>query len=137
MSLISPTAHLQYTAQILAERGWFASGLDPPRLIFSPTGAAVMIQAPQASRRPGPLVIAVLAVLLLILHQDYWFWTDRKLVMGSLPIGLFWHICISIAATLTWYLATRIAWPQETPNDSHSGESSGGAPLSTGPKEGR
>ena len=79
-----------------------------------------MVHAPQASRRSGPLVIAVLAVLLLILHQDYWFWSNRTLVFGILPIGLFWHICISIAATLTWYLATRIAWPQETPSEKGS-----------------
>jgi hypothetical protein len=63
------------------------------------------------SKRSGPLVIVLLATLLLILHQDYWFWTNKTLVFGILPIGLFWHICISIAAVLTWALATRIAWP--------------------------
>jgi hypothetical protein len=56
-------------------------------------------------------IIAALVLLLLILHQDNWFWTDDTLVFGFMPIGLFWHACISIAATLTWALATVIAWP--------------------------
>jgi hypothetical protein len=51
------------------------------------------------------------------LHQDYWFWTNKTLVFGILPMGLFWHICISIAATLLWLLATRIAWPIDRPAD--------------------
>jgi len=56
-------------------------------------------------------IIAGLVVFLLILHQDNWFWTDDTLVFGFMPIGLFWHACISIAASLTWALATKIAWP--------------------------
>ena len=59
----------------------------------------------------GPWIIAALVVLLLILHQDNWFWTDDTMVFGFMPIGLFWHVCISIGATLTWALATVIAWP--------------------------
>ena len=99
-----------------------------------------MIQAPQASRRSGPLVIAVLAVLLLILHQDYWFWSNKTLVFGILPMGLFWHICISIAATLTWYLATQIAWLREPPVAAGTGDSGtsgdGASDLAAG-EEGR
>jgi len=59
----------------------------------------------------GSKVIIALVLLLLILHQDNWFWTDKTLLFGFLPIGLFWHACISIGATITWFLATRIAWP--------------------------
>ena len=61
--------------------------------------------------RTGPLIIAGLVILLLVLHQDNWFWTDDTLVFGFMPIGLFWHACISIAASATWWLATKIAWP--------------------------
>lgn len=69
--------------------------------------------APNASRssRSGPWIIAGIVLLLLILHQDNWFWTDDRLIFGFLPIGLFWHACISIAASITWFLATKIAWP--------------------------
>jgi hypothetical protein len=59
----------------------------------------------------GAKVITTLVVLLLILHQDNWFWTSNTLLFGFLPIGLFWHACISIGATFTWFLATKIAWP--------------------------
>lgn len=63
---------------------------------------------------PGSKIIIALVVLLLVLHQDNWFWNDDTLLFGFLPIGLFWHACISIGATLTWALATKIAWPIDT-----------------------
>lgn len=78
--------------------------------------------SPQKTVASGPLVITGLVVLLLVLHQDNWFWTDGRLVFGFMPIGLFWHACISVAATLTWFLATRIAWPVHQ----HSSQSEGG-----------
>ena len=59
----------------------------------------------------GPWIIVGLVVALLILHQDNWFWTDDTLVLGFMPIGLFYHACISVAASATWFLATKIAWP--------------------------
>ena len=54
-----------------------------------------------------------LVLLLLIIHQDNWFWADNTLVFGFLPIGLLYHAGISIAAATTWYLATLFAWPEE------------------------
>ena len=81
-----------------------------------------MSNSQSGANKSGPLIIAGLVLLLLILHQDNWFWSDDSLVFGFLPIGLFWHACISVAAALTWYLATKIAWPVEpseaTPRDS-------------------
>ena len=70
-----------------------------------------MIRQTTPSKRVGPAIIAILVLLLLIVHQDNWFWTDDTLVFGFMPIALFWHACISIGATLTWFLATKIAWP--------------------------
>ncbi len=61
----------------------------------------------------GVWIITALVVLLLILHQDNWFWESKTLVFGFMPIGLFWHACISIGASLTWALATVIAWPMD------------------------
>lgn len=54
-----------------------------------------------------------LVFLLVILHQDNWFWDDGTLVLGFLPIGLAYHACISIAASVTWFLATRFCWPDD------------------------
>lgn len=70
---------------------------------------------PDPSRSfPGPWIIVGLVVLLLVLHQDNWFWLDDRLILGFIPIGLFWHACISVGASLTWFLATKIAWPLDT-----------------------
>lgn len=66
-----------------------------------------------APKSHGAWIIGILVVVLLVLHQDVWFWHDDTLVLGFLPIGLFWHLCLSIAACLTWWLATMIAWPAE------------------------
>ncbi|GEM_PF-271120 len=52
-----------------------------------------------------------LVVLLIILHQDVWLWDDATLVGGIVPMGLFYHACISLAAGITWFLAIKFAWP--------------------------
>jgi len=58
------------------------------------------------------LVIIGLVVVLLIAHQDYWNWNDSRLVMGFLPVGLFYHLGISLAASAVWILAVTWAWPK-------------------------
>lgn len=50
------------------------------------------------------------AILLAILHQDFWWWDDTTLV-GFMPIGLFYHALFSIAAAAIWALAVMFAWP--------------------------
>ena len=56
------------------------------------------------------LVLAVAA--LYVLHQDLWFWrTARPLVFGFVPVGLFYHACYSVAASLLMWLLVREAWP--------------------------
>ena len=57
-------------------------------------------------------VVWGLVVLLMILHQDVWFWNDDRLIFGFMPITLMYHAGISIGASITWYLATLYAWPQ-------------------------
>ncbi len=73
------------------------------------------------NKSSGSKIIIALVVVLLILHQDNWFWTNDTLLFGFLPIGLFWHACISIGATVTWYLATVIAWPFDDVSNSDEG----------------
>lgn len=58
-------------------------------------------------------VVWGLVLLLLILHQDVWFWRDDTLVAGFMPIGLFYHACLSVAASATWFVATRYCWPSD------------------------
>ncbi|MCA9128168.1 MAG: DUF3311 domain-containing protein [Planctomycetales bacterium] len=62
-------------------------------------------------RTPASLGVWLIVMLLVILHQDDWFWENSTLVFGIVPIGLFYHACLSLAAAFTWFLATRYAWP--------------------------
>jgi hypothetical protein len=59
-----------------------------------------------------PRLLWVFVLVLVVLHQDNWFWTDDRLIFGFLPIGLFYHACISIAASAMWWWATIYCWPQ-------------------------
>lgn len=53
-------------------------------------------------------------IVLGILHYDFWFWSDRTLLFGFLPIGLGYHALISLLAGLAWYLVATFAWPHAT-----------------------
>ncbi|MBT5020257.1 DUF3311 domain-containing protein [Planctomicrobium sp.] len=63
-------------------------------------------------------VVWGLVLLLIIIHQDIWFWDDPTLLFGFLPITLAYHAGISIAASITWYLATLFCWPEEVIEES-------------------
>lgn len=58
-------------------------------------------------------LVWILVVALVILHHDFWNWNNDYLVFGFMPIGLFYQVCISIAASLVWFFATLVAWPKE------------------------
>ena len=59
------------------------------------------------------IFIMILMVALFLLHQDNWYWEDDSLVFGFMPIGLFYHACLSIAGAGVGLLATRFAWPDD------------------------
>ena len=59
-------------------------------------------------------LIWLLVAALIVLHQDFWNWTSETLVFGFMPIGLFYHACISTAAGVVWYLACQYAWPESS-----------------------
>ncbi len=54
-----------------------------------------------------------LVIVLGVLHYDFWYWADRSLVFGFMPIGLLWHALISIGAAVAWALVIRYAWPND------------------------
>lgn len=56
-------------------------------------------------------VVWIIVALLFLAHHDFWYWEDRSLVMGFMPVGLFYHVIYSIAAGLVWLLAAKYAWP--------------------------
>ena len=51
-------------------------------------------------------------VALIVLHHDWWFWNDGRLLFGFLPIGLAYHAGISLAAGTLWAVAAFYALPQ-------------------------
>jgi len=65
-------------------------------------------------------LIWALVILLLILRQDNWNWENSELVLGFLPVGLFYHACLSVACGIVWLLAVRFAWPAGVDADSSS-----------------
>jgi hypothetical protein len=56
-------------------------------------------------------ILAGAAILLLILHQDFWLWDSQALWFGFLPAGLGYHACFSMAAAGLWAWGLRFAWP--------------------------
>lgn len=58
-------------------------------------------------------VIWLLVLILVIIHQDFWNWNNGSLIFGFMPIGLFYHMCLSIAAGALWFLACHFAWPTD------------------------
>lgn len=58
-------------------------------------------------------LLTSLVVIVVLLHQDFWLWTDRSLVFGFLPVGLAYHLGYAILASLTMALLVRYAWPRQ------------------------
>ena len=58
-------------------------------------------------------IIFIVFVLLLLLHQDSWNWDNANLILGFMPVGLFYHACYSLVAALFWGIVMKVAWPTE------------------------
>ena len=60
------------------------------------------------------LWLTLLVIVLYVLHQDFWFWrTIEPVVFGFLPIGLFYHVCYTLAVVLVMWLLVKFAWPSQ------------------------
>ena len=57
-------------------------------------------------------IIIGLVILLIILHHDVWNWDNKEPVFGFMPMALLWLAGISLGAGATWFLSTKIAWPE-------------------------
>ena len=78
----------------------------------------------RAAMRGG---IWAIVALLIVLHHDLWLWESTTLLFGFLPVSLAYHMGISAAAGIVWFLATRYAWPSSDELASASEEREGGA----------
>ena len=47
-------------------------------------------------------VVYALIVLMAIIHQDFWWWDNKTLVFGFMPLGLFYHALFSCMAAGVW-----------------------------------
>jgi hypothetical protein len=57
-------------------------------------------------------LLALATLALYALHQDVWLWREAQpLVFGFLPVGLFYHACYSVAASLLLWWLVAWAWP--------------------------
>lgn len=59
------------------------------------------------------MFVWALVLLLAALHFDFWYWDDRTLLFGFLPIGLGFHAGFSLACAAVWLMAVRFAWPDK------------------------
>lgn len=74
-----------------------------------------------------PVSLLLLTLVVYLLHQDFWFWrTPYPLVFGFMPIGLFYHACYSLLASLLMGLFVRCAWPSHLEASESSAHSTGG-----------
>ena len=65
------------------------------------------------------LVFAILALYLL--HQDFWFWrASAPVVLGFLPVGLFYHVCYTLVISALMWALVKYAWPSRL--DERAGE---------------
>ncbi len=58
-------------------------------------------------------IVYLLAVVLLIFHQDFWNFKEAyPLVFGFLPIGLAYHAGFALACAVLMFLLVTFAWPK-------------------------
>jgi hypothetical protein len=58
------------------------------------------------------LLLIFIVIAFYIFHQDSWNWRDAApIVFGFLPIGLFYHICYTLAVSLLMVVLVKFAWP--------------------------
>ena len=58
-------------------------------------------------------VVIGLFVIMLVIRQDFWNWSDDSLVFGFMPISLFYHAVFSLGCAVLGGLAIKFLWPTE------------------------
>lgn len=49
-------------------------------------------------------------LVLVVLHHDWWFWNDGRLLFGYMPVGLAYQALISLLAAGIWAWAVFDVW---------------------------
>jgi len=62
--------------------------------------------------------MVTLVTALYALHQDVWFWrSSTPMILGFIPIGLFYHACFTLAASALMWMLVKYAWPSHLEHD--------------------
>ena len=69
-------------------------------------------------------LIAGFFVLLFVLHQDFWWKDDARLVGGVLPISLAYHVVWTLLVAFGWFLVAKFCWPKKLDDDDAGGRPS-------------
>ena len=60
------------------------------------------------------MAAGLIMAALYLLHQDFWFWPmARPLILGFLPVGLFYHAAYTLACSAALWLLVRSYWPSD------------------------
>jgi len=57
-------------------------------------------------------LLAGIVIPMIFLHQDFWLWTNKTLLLDFLPIGLAYHLAYSVLASLVMLILVITAWPK-------------------------
>ena len=57
-------------------------------------------------------VLTASVAALYLLHQDFWFWRDGRLVFGVVPVGLLYHALYCVACSGMMWALVKFAWPR-------------------------
>jgi hypothetical protein len=60
--------------------------------------------------KPARLALYTTLVVMFLLHNDFWLWSDGRIVVG-LPVGLLYHIVYAVVTSVLMFLIVRFAWP--------------------------
>lgn len=63
-----------------------------------------------SSARPSWL--PPLVALLVVLHLNFWMWTDARILWGF-PANLLYHVALCLALSLVMLFVVRRAWPRQ------------------------
>jgi hypothetical protein len=60
--------------------------------------------------KPARYALYSTLVVMYVLHNDFWLWSDGRIVLG-LPVGLLYHIIYAAVTSVLLFLIVRFAWP--------------------------
>jgi Protein of unknown function (DUF3311) len=53
-----------------------------------------------------------LVLIVYLVHQDNWLWSNDTLVLGFLPAGLAYHAAYCVLASITMAILVHYGWPR-------------------------